>query len=1065
MTTVYKIHPAIGIARLGNSPDEFFLGPERIGEYPEPPGGFKDDQCRVKRQGARFRIFAHHDDGTATEITEAEATIRWTVHVANTKAAHPGRGNSEPAQDLTIDPGPRTLTGPNQRALFDTGVIRFAGAPVTTVPLGEARSTPENHLVVLGGSGHSASPAGTALDGNFWASDDWYDDAADGPVTAEITLRADNSTPPVAGAWVLVAPPKFAPHQDSVVTLWDRITGALVDAGRLPAPTSTSYARDVYPVLQRARDTRWVEDVPGAHSWPDLVTADALRTRIFNRLKRPGGGGGNMPDLNESTTNDGRLTSVQYAHLERWKNGDYTNDWTGVPAPQADLTPDGLDRAALDACVGGSFFPGIEAGGRPQDPRAIVDATNYAEPYRLDHTRLKPGGLTHVMALPWQSDFYACGTEWWPVPRPNSVIRGGLLGQSFTSGVVTSMKEMVDNWNKLGFIVRQGNQHVEVDRCDLTSVNLLTPLLDFEHVPQGLMGMAREAALAITFEVTAPTAPVTLEYAPGGAPTHPQLVAFTPSVTVGPTGPSGVATARLWVIYRTSLPGDVLPPQRLTLRQAGTSQSWTVTVTGDTVARRTTATALVLDRSGSMSEDRGDGVPKHVSLRQAASAFVDVMMENDGVGLVRFNEDAQVVGPVVPVGTGGLSDVDRGRVKDLINGGDFDPDGNTSIGDGIAEARALLAGVPFDRTALVVLTDGKENEERFLRDVVGGLTASTYAIGFGQPQNVDVAALQTLSGNTGAYALITGAIAADNRFLLHKYFLQVLAGISSAEVVLDPDAKLPEGEIERFPFPVVSEDSGLDVVLLTPEPDAVDFRLETPSGQLIEPWRAEAEPGMRYVRADGLSYYRIALPFEWEDSRFDHAGTWNVVLRLGSPRDARSDTPDGTDQSLRYAGPSPRRAPAVPDSRYPWLARRAVLAAEGMVDAKGAVDAVPLAAEEFRSVPFSLIVHAYSNLTFSAHAAQKEFGPGSRVDLDATLARAGIPLAGWGSVWAEVTRPDTESFRVALAEQDGGRFTGEFAADQVGAYRVRIRGRGVTPGGEDIVREKTLTAAVWRELG
>ena len=49
MATVYKIHPAIGIARVGNSPDEFFIGPERIGEDPNPPGGFKDAQCRVKR--------------------------------------------------------------------------------------------------------------------------------------------------------------------------------------------------------------------------------------------------------------------------------------------------------------------------------------------------------------------------------------------------------------------------------------------------------------------------------------------------------------------------------------------------------------------------------------------------------------------------------------------------------------------------------------------------------------------------------------------------------------------------------------------------------------------------------------------------------------------------------------------------------------------------------------------------------------------------------------------------------------------------------------------------------
>ena len=130
------------------------------------------------------------------------------------------------------------------------------------------------------------------------------------------------------------------------------------------------------------------------------------------------------------------------------------------------------------------------------------------------------------MALPWQNDFYQCADNWWPVPRPNYVTRQGTPDQSFISGVVSGGQGMVDNWHKLGFVVRQGAQHVEVDRCDLASIKLLTPLLNFQHVPQGPMGMVRETALAITFEVISPSSTVTLQYAPGGAPSHPQLVAF-----------------------------------------------------------------------------------------------------------------------------------------------------------------------------------------------------------------------------------------------------------------------------------------------------------------------------------------------------------------------------------------------------------------------------------------------------------------------------------------------------------------------------------------------------------
>src|SRR3954451_23829065 len=137
MATVYKIHPAIGIARVGNSPTEFFIGPEQIGEHPSPAGGFKDAQCRVKRQAARFRISAHHDDTSVEEITAATADITWTVHLANKKAANPQRQNSEVAADLIIDPGPRTLAGPSQVAVFDNGKITFQQAAAVTVPLGE----------------------------------------------------------------------------------------------------------------------------------------------------------------------------------------------------------------------------------------------------------------------------------------------------------------------------------------------------------------------------------------------------------------------------------------------------------------------------------------------------------------------------------------------------------------------------------------------------------------------------------------------------------------------------------------------------------------------------------------------------------------------------------------------------------------------------------------------------------------------------------------------------------------------------------------------------------------
>src|SRR6476660_8443460 len=102
---IIKIFPAIGIARLGNSlnsldpvarfrdnrePGEFFIGPRIPGDHNPPSGGYKDSQFRIKRQAAEFRLFGYEDESIdandGKEITLANADIKWTVELANTKA-------------------------------------------------------------------------------------------------------------------------------------------------------------------------------------------------------------------------------------------------------------------------------------------------------------------------------------------------------------------------------------------------------------------------------------------------------------------------------------------------------------------------------------------------------------------------------------------------------------------------------------------------------------------------------------------------------------------------------------------------------------------------------------------------------------------------------------------------------------------------------------------------------------------------------------------------------------------------------------------------------------------
>src|SRR5206468_9245861 len=144
--TEIKIHPAIGITRIGNSP-EFFIGPELPGASKPPRGGYKDSEGLVKRQAARFRLFGYDAKGRPVkEITAADGTITWTVHLANKKAEWKqfvGLNPNSPLRNaavtdrtkLIIDPGPRSLSGPNQAVSFNTW--RFLG---TIVPLGDAQT-------------------------------------------------------------------------------------------------------------------------------------------------------------------------------------------------------------------------------------------------------------------------------------------------------------------------------------------------------------------------------------------------------------------------------------------------------------------------------------------------------------------------------------------------------------------------------------------------------------------------------------------------------------------------------------------------------------------------------------------------------------------------------------------------------------------------------------------------------------------------------------------------------------------------------------------------------------
>ncbi len=403
-TTIVRaaIHPGIGVARVGNSPDGFYIGPEVMEPPPLSPGALRDATGALKREAARFRVYGYNAAGEVVkELTAADATIEWTVTLANKKAAWyqfqialdiPEASNptmAEPSlprnatvkdrESLAIMPGARSICGARQSGSayqFDNG--DFIG---TAVYLGELRTDEAGRLLVLGGRGHSASADGSPAT-TFANNDGWHDDTSDGPVHA--TVKLGGVALPVDSAWVLVAPPNYGPELRSVRTMAALMDDVFVQAGMLPVPARVSFSRDILPLLQHQSGLQWANKGFAAQfgwgapfsadneSWVAKLASKADTWReerqqvanAFRQFARDGtsplpwpwmyGDAMNVPPA-DTPRQHAVITDTQLRLLDRWAKGDFDADWQPGAMPPATIDavplhaqPTTLDHAAMN---------------------------------------------------------------------------------------------------------------------------------------------------------------------------------------------------------------------------------------------------------------------------------------------------------------------------------------------------------------------------------------------------------------------------------------------------------------------------------------------------------------------------------------------------------------------------------------------------------------------------------------------------------------------------------------------------------------------------------------------
>lgn len=350
----YRIHPAIGFARVGDAPDSFYLEPAGVGqlptEYDETGSGnevpvtqFKD-AGQVRRQAARFRVFRYEDGADPVEVSMGNGLkfVEWTVHIANKKSAWwnfselqgdvmvgPDNTYADQSQywkgpslrnagvkdraTLITDPGPRTPVEPGKWVELDassaseypTNFPSQAISPYPVTTLGRVMVTARGELLVLGGYGNTGGPVGQPLV-SFAGGDGWFDDVGDGPVFAAI--ETEDGERISLNAWVVSASPKFAPELVNIATLADTFIDVGVRSmGLCPALYNDQafqsgyvacFRRDIEPIFAAMKGYRWVANVDAMVSIasPGFDLADAseatreLRRAVFAMFRDPGAG-------------------------------------------------------------------------------------------------------------------------------------------------------------------------------------------------------------------------------------------------------------------------------------------------------------------------------------------------------------------------------------------------------------------------------------------------------------------------------------------------------------------------------------------------------------------------------------------------------------------------------------------------------------------------------------------------------------------------------------------------------------------------------------------------------
>lgn len=335
---------------------------------------------------------------------------------------------------------------------------------------------------------------------------------------------------------------------------------------------------------------------------------------------------------------------------------------------------------------------------------------------------------------------------------------------------------------------------------------------------------------------------------------------------------------------------------------------------------------------------------------------------------------------------------------------------------------------------MIVLTDGKENEEPYIDAVKQGIYDANpnlhiYCVGIGNPvetgpwgnDGVQTEKLEAIATETGGMFRVLQSIAGATRYDLEAFYFKVFANATGRQTILDPLYVLPISPTltEVAQVNIVACDRDADFLIISELFKIRGFELQIylqdPTGQVMEAGAVIGGIAIHVKSWDKYKLVRIKFPSRVESQTY--TGTWRLFLRPFQTH------PSAELTHMMSSASSPKGNVTV-----------AFMAAVG------------------------------SDYRLQAGLTPGEILVGQSLHITATLTEAWWPRPG-ATVTVSATRPNGMHTSQLMFDDglhaDGTAGDGVYGVDftntgQKGYYEFLVRSQGQTERGENVTREAFL---------